>query len=218
MPRFMLFASALLLITACGSRTAKLRAQLDDPSPEVRIGAARALAEAKDTAAVAKLSGMLKDSVPDVRKEAARSLGRIGDRRAARPLADFYEQEKTEDVADAGARALLSLGHPAVEEFIRLTRSSRPSVRAGAARGLGRLGDRSAVDPLIRLLDDRDEDVRIAAIHGLRQIGDARGLDAIARKVSDEDPDVESAAERTLSGQGYEEGLDRTRRIIRRFR
>ncbi len=210
------FASVLLF--ACGSRSAKLRAQLADPDPDVRITAAKALGEARDTAAVMKLVEMLKDSIPDVRKEAARALGRIGDRRAARPLADFYEQERIEDVADAGARALLSLGHAAVDEFIRLTRSFRPGIRAGAARGLGRLGSRAGVDPLIRLLDDREEDVRIAAIHGLRQIGDARGLDAIARKVADEDEDVESAAERALSGQGYEEELNRTRRIVRRFR
>ncbi|MEO0078478.1 MAG: HEAT repeat domain-containing protein [candidate division WOR-3 bacterium] len=209
---------ASVLLIACGNRSAKLRAQLADPDPDVRITAAKALGEARDTAAVMKLVEMLKDSIPDVRKEAARALGRIGDRRAARPLADFYEQERIEDVADAGARALLNLGHAAIDEFVRLTRSVRPSVRAGAARGLGRIGSRAGVDPLIRLLDDREEDVRIAAIHGLRQIGDARGLDAIARKVADEDEDVEAAAERALSGQGYEEELNRARRIVRRFR
>jgi HEAT repeat protein len=159
---------------------------------------------------------MLKDTVPDVRKECAKALGKIGDERAARPLADFYEFEKIEDVADAGARALVKLG--AVEEFARLTRSFKPGIRAGAARGLGRIGDRAAVDPLIRLLDDRDEDVRIAAIHALRQTGEARGLDAIARKVQDADEDVESAAEQALSGEGYEQELNRVKRIARRIR
>ncbi len=213
-----LLSALVMFLAACGNRNAKLRAQLADPDPKLRIAAARALGEAKDTAAVVGLTGMLTDSIPDVRKEAARALGRIGDGRAARPLADFYEQERIEDVADAGARALLNLGQAAVPEFVRLTGSFRASVRAGAARGLGRLGSRAGVEPLIRLLDDRDEDVRIAAIHGLRQIGDARGLDAIARKVADEDEDVESAAEQALGGKGYEEELNRARRIVRRFR
>ena len=216
MTKLKLSLTILLLVLACGSKLPGLRQQLDSPDADMRIAAAKALAEAKDTAAVMKLCEHLADSVPDVRKECARALGKIGDARAAQPLAAFYGKETIEDVADAGARALVHLGQAAVKPLIGLLGSIRPSVRAGAARGLGRLAARDAVDPLIWLLDDRDESVRIAAVFALRQIGDARGLDAIARKVQDTDEDVESAAEKALSGEGYQEGLDRAKRIIRR--
>ncbi len=207
----------LLLVAACGSKLPKLRAQLDSPDPDLRIAAAKALAEAKDTAAVGKLCELLGDSVPDVRKECARALGKIGDARAAVPLAEFYGRETIEDVADAGARALIHLGPAAVRPFIGLTRSIRWSVRAGAARGLGQLRAHEALDVLIRLLGDREEDVRFAAVFALRQLGDARGLDAIARTVQDPDADVERAAEGALSGEGYQEDLNRAKGIIRRL-
>jgi len=207
---------AALTLLSCGGKLPTVRAQLDSPDAGVRIAAAKALGEARDPAAVMRLAEHLADSVPDVRKECAKALGKIGDARAAEPLAAFYDREKIEDVADAGARALVQLGDPAIQPFIGLTRSIRPSVRAGAARGLGKLGAREAVDPLIRLLDDQNGDVRIAAVFALRQIGDSRGIEAIAGKVQDNDADVESAAEKSLSGEGYQPELNRAKRIIRR--
>jgi HEAT repeat protein len=212
----LLVPAAALTLFSCGGKLPTVRAQLDSPDASVRITAAKALGEARDPAAVMKLAERLADSVPDVRKECAKALGKIRDARAAEPLAAFYGREKIEDVADAGARALIQLGPAAVKPFIGLLRSVRTSVRAGAARGLGKLGAREAVDPLIRLLDDQNEDVRIAAVFALRQIGDSRGIEAMARKVQDKDEDVESAAEKSLGGEGYQPELNRAKRIIRR--
>jgi len=204
------------VFSACASKLPKLRQQLKDPDPDVKIAAIKALAEAEDTASVPAMVELLRDTVPDMRKAAAKGLGDIGDERASQPLADFYEKEKTEDVQNAGIRALLRLGPGSVPPLIGLLRSIRPAVRAGAARALGKLRAKDAVDPLIWLVGDRDPDVRLAAIIALRQIGDRRGLDAIGTAVQDRDPDVEGAAEKALSGEGYQEQLNRAKRLARR--
>ena len=206
-----------LLLTSCGSKLPKLREQLKDPDPDVRIAAIKALAEAKDTVSVLPIAGLLKDTVPDVRKEAATGLGKMGDERACQPLADFYDTEKIEDVQDAGIRALLHLASFSVKPLIGLLRSFRPGVRAGAARALGKLQARDAVDPLIWLLRDSNADVRLAAVFALRQIADKRGMEAIATAVQDTDPDVESAAEKALGGQGYQEQLNKAKRVARQM-
>ncbi len=207
---------SLCLLSACASKLPKLREQLNDPDPDVKIAAIQALAEAKDTVSVLPIVGLLEDSVPDVRKEAAKGLGKMRDARACQPLADFYNREQIEDVQDAGIRALVHLSTYSIQPLIGLLRSIRPGVRAGAARGLGSLGARDAVDPLIWLLRDRDADVRMAAVMALRQIGDGRGLDAIATMVQDTNPDVERSAEKALSGQGYQEQLNKAKRWARR--
>ena len=208
---------SLFLLSACGSRLPKLREQLNDPDPGKKIAAIQALAEAKDTVSVLRIVGLLQDTVPEVRKEAATGLGKIGDRRACQPLADLYNSEQLEDVQGAAIRALTHLSIYSIQPLIGLLRSSRPVVRVGAARALGKLQARAAVDPLIWLLRDRDSDVRQAAIFALRQIGDERGLDAIASSVRDTDQDVERAAERALSGEGYQEQLNKAKRKIRQL-
>jgi len=210
-------AVSLCFLSACASKLPRLREQLNDPDPDVKIAAIKVLAEAKDTASVPRIVGLLQDTAPDVRKEAARGLGKMGDERACQPLADFYDREQIDDVQDAGIRALLRLGSHSVQPLIGLLRSIRPVVRTGAARALGKLQARDAVDPLIWLLRDRDKDVKLAAIFALRQIGDKRGLDAIASSVRDIDPDVEGAAERALSGEGYQEQLNKAKRKIRQL-
>lgn len=205
------------LLAACGSSLPRLRAQLDDVDPTVRIAALKGLVEAKDKVAVPKMIEMLADPEPDVRKESARTLGKVGDTRACQPLADFYSREEIEDVADAGVRALILLGPESEQPLIGILRSIRPTVRAGAARALGKLRSLDAVTPLTAALRDRDERVRIAAVYALREIGDPRGLDAVAGAVRDRDPAVEGAAEDALSGRGYEEGLNRAKRVARRL-
>jgi HEAT repeat protein len=206
----------VVFLLACGSGGAKRREQLADPNPDVRIAALKALAEARDTVAVPKIVELLADTEPDVRKEAARALGRIGDRRAVEPLAGFYRSEQVEDVADAGARALIQFGAAAIEPFTGLLSSIRPTVRAGAARALGKLKAHEAVAALIRALGDRDERVQIAAVYALREIGDPAGLEAIARAVETGDGAAEAAGEAALSGRGYQGELNRAKRLSRR--
>ncbi len=217
-PRLRVFTVIpFLLLSACASKLPKLRGQLNDPDPDVKIAAIQALAKVKDTVSVPRIAELLQDTVLDVRKEAARGLGEIGDKRACQPLADFYDKEQVPDVQDAGVRALIQLSPYSVEPLIGLLRSIRPDVRSGAARALGRLGARRAVDQLILLLHDRDPDVQQDAIFALRQIGDSRGIDAIASSVQDTNPNVEDAAERALSGEGYQEQLNRAKRVVRRL-
>jgi HEAT repeat protein len=204
-------------LSSCGSRLPRLREQLSDPDPDVRIEAVKALAEAKDTASVPRFCEMLMDPEPDVRKEVAKGLGRIGDDRAAQPLADFYNRETIEDVADAGARALILLGDASVPPLLSLLRSIKPGVRAGAARALGKLHAHAAVDPLILALRDRDERVQVAAVYALREIADPRGLDAIYSAIQSGDVEVQGAGEEALSGRGYDNQLLRAKKVARQL-
>jgi bilin biosynthesis protein len=210
-----LLASVLLSI-ACSNPVAEARRDLDSPDPEVRAAAARFLGKKKDKESVPRLVQMLDDEDVSVRKELARALGEIGASEAAEPLADAFSRENDEDVMLAASRALVKIGSPSVQPLIGVLGSSRPEVRAGAARTLGRIGSQKAVDPLIRLLDDRVPEVRQAAIHSLRTIGGGKALEAIARSVQDRNRDVESSAEDELGGRGYERQLDRAKQLIRR--
>jgi HEAT repeat protein len=217
-PRLRVFAViSFLLLSACGSKLPKMRTQLGDPDPDMKIAAIQALAIAKDTASVLRIAELLRDTVPDVRKEAAAGLGIIGDARACQPLAELFDAEQREDIQGTAVRALVHLGEPSIQPLIGLLRSTRPAVRGGAAHALGKLKAKDAVDPLISLLRDRVPEVRAAAIVGLRQIGDQRGLDAIATSVQDSNEEVERAAERALSGEGYEEQLNKAKHRIRQL-
>ncbi len=205
------------VLIGCGPNLARLRAQLKDPDPQKRIAAIEALAVEQDTVAVPLIVELLMDSVTDVRRTAARALGPLGDSRAIEPLAEFYGREQDEKAGAAAQNSLVGLGAGSVEPLVRLLRSVRPEVRAGAAHALGRIGSANAIDGLIRLLGDREQTVRRAAAFALRKIGDSRGLEAVARLV-DTDREIDADAAGALSGEGYEEQFNRARRIARKIR
>lgn len=212
-----LTAGSLLLLLFCGPDLARLRKQLNHPDPRQRIAAIDRLVSERDTVALPLILGLLRDSVAEVRSAAARGLGVLGDERAAGPLAELYGRESDEKTAKVGQKSLVALGTAAVEPLVRLLRSGRPEVRAGAASALGRIGSANAVDALIRLLSDSEPMVRRSAVFALRQIGERRGLEAVAR-LAESERGIDEDAAGALGGEGYREQLERARRIVRQFR
>lgn len=74
--------------------------------------------------------------------------------------------------------ALVSIGPAAVNPLIdALKNSSSIEVRIGAARTLGRIGDKRAMKPLIQMTKDKEPQVRAASISGLSSLQSANIFD-----------------------------------------
>lgn len=156
---------------------ALLRA-VDDPDPEVRKSALRAI-EAIGPAAVEAVP-MLKRALTDrdagVRTAAGCTLAGL-DHPTPNALADLVERYGSENVEEQWVtlRTLGRMGRAApaaLPHLLLALRDRRGSVRGEAALALGDAGARSALADLRRLArHDREEHVRRAARAALSQIG-----------------------------------------------
>jgi len=68
------------------------------------------------------------------------------------------------------------------------------SVRVGAARGLGALGDVRAVEPLLARLEDKQGMVRAVAAEALGELGSERAVEPLLARLEDEDRRVRASA------------------------
>ncbi|MCK6571429.1 HEAT repeat domain-containing protein [Myxococcota bacterium] len=173
-----------------------LAAALEDPDPEVRIGAAYTLGRLGITAAfdamAARLSG---DPDPDVRTAAAfavADLGARGERRAGAVLRAAWDAVGDNDeLAVQVVRGLADLGgREAYDPLTEALRHRDERVRQLAAMGLGRLGDPAAVPRLSRLLTDAHRGVRRLAATALGEIGDPLAMRPLVAAVHGNDAEV----------------------------
>lgn len=67
--------------------------------------------------------------------------------------------------------ALVEIGSPAVELLIAALQNEDYQVRGGAAKALGRIGDKEAIEPLIPVLKDSFERVQHEAVWALDSLG-----------------------------------------------
>lgn len=104
-------ARALRMMDGASSHvaTADVLKRLDDPDPEVREEAGRALGRIGSYDAVEALAERLGDADSTIRPVIARSLGRIGDPRAVPALIEALSSG-SEDVEEAAAQALGEIG------------------------------------------------------------------------------------------------------------
>ena len=157
---------------------------LDHPLPEVRIAAARRLAERGNVKA---LSGLIEGT----RRERwgglfERQVAQIGSAAIPGLLAALNDEGPA--VRCDLVRALEQIGDPAVvPEIIKLLRDTHPLVRQAAMRALKCLGTPEALSAmdaalpgLIRDLEDADKYVRYRASMVLRDIGGEPALAAVA--------------------------------------
>lgn len=116
-------------------------ARLDDPHPDVREEAARALGRIGSLEAVTALIERLQDPGSTIRAAAARALGKIGDRRAVPYLIQGLASS-SEDLQEACIRALGEIGGSESEEpLLRLFDERRSDrVMASGAEAAARLG------------------------------------------------------------------------------
>lgn len=100
------------------------------------------------------------------RRGAARALVQAPDRSDADPLA-FALADPDAATAKLVALALVRLGKPGSQALMRASRSSRPEVRAAAARALARLDDADAEQRVLALAREGDALVQTAAAYAL---------------------------------------------------
>ena len=211
-----------------------LIAALGDERSDVRQAAAEALGKIKDPRAVEPLIAALGDERSDMRQAAAKALGAIGDARTMEPLIAALKDAEWR-VREAAAQALdhlgwepaqdeiagwywiakrdwdkcVALGALTVEPLIAALKDAGWSVRADAAKALGKIGDPRVVEPLIAALKDKDEYVRKAADEALVKIG-APAVEPLIAALKGENKDVRQAAAAMLGRLGWQPGRDET--------
>jgi HEAT repeat protein len=193
-------------------RVPKLILQLRDPSPGVRVSAARALGDGKDARAVEPLMAALGDSDDGVRISAARALGEIKDPRAVMPLMTAMKDaalRSSEPVPDLSAlnlkeacqEALRLMGPQAVEPLIAAMSDSSLQVRELAAELLGKTRDARAAGPLFAAMKGTDsEDLRRATSNALAEIGEP-SVDDLMGALEDQNSEVRWYAASALADQ-----------------
>lgn len=221
-----LLASRLKL--SCGLDLAL--SMLDDPDPDVRLAACRALANIGSSesarglidavgrvevpaprlierlcqpwAADELLVALRYETDPQRRVAVIRALGLIGERRAVDRLAESIRSAEPEERINA-TRALSQIGGARALEPLRAALADPEwAVRAQAARGLGGLGNPIAAPDLASHLTDRAWWVRANASNALAELGEP-GLGAL-REIAERSPDryARDRAQETLAMVG----------------
>ena len=148
-----------------------LRQACSDPSPKVRLQAARGLgAEGLDV--LRDLAEGLEND--DVSAQAVSILGGRLPFERARDLLSIALHRRFLRTAGACLGALVKGGHPvAVDVLTRVLTREQGELAAAAALALGETGSPEAEPPLIRALRGRKADVATAAAKALGRVGSA---------------------------------------------
>jgi HEAT repeat protein len=206
--------------------------RLDDPDPDVREEAARALGRIQAAEGVDPLIQRLRDPNSTIRSEAAYALGQIGDARAVPALVEGLSSPTPEIQAacahalevirkprsrSAGAaRVLRTLKDPdgdlLVSEIMQRLDDPDPNVRDAAVRALGRLrlaGEEhaKAVDVLMTHLRDAASRIRSESALALGDLGDVRAIPALVDCLADPSVEVQDACARALGDIGSGEAV-----------
>jgi HEAT repeat protein len=209
-------AATALGRTMCGGRPSKeasanainaLVAMLQYEDDTARV-AADILGQIGDDRAVEPLVARVRQGDREVRAAAMDALKRIGDARAIMPLiAVLRDQDQGESIRDGAAKALATIGFPAVKPLVAtLLDDDDDLVCIGAAKALGKIGSTEAVEPLIDTLQDGTDqnwEVRTAAVEALGEIRDDRAVEPLLTALQDEIQKVRLAAVRALGMIGH---------------
>jgi HEAT repeat protein len=176
---------------------------LDDADPDIRAGAAEAIAAAAHgaTDGAKRLTKSLYDPDPGVRRSAAASLERMG------------WQPPGEAVQAAWLVALdrwdeaVAIGPGAARTFVAALRNRDDHSRRKAADALVRLGPAS-ISPLRRTLEGRDARARALAVWALGELGATDSTDALVGALGDTSPEVREAALVALDKLGASQHFD----------
>jgi HEAT repeat protein len=149
-----------------GSTVEEVARRIEDPQPDVRLDAVRALAESKDPRAHEYLMQAVGDSDPRVAATAVDALGRMG----AKDASTFLAQRLFLAGSSPGLRQhiLVALGRirdpaaarPILEFFQGET---DPKIRGTAIRVIGEIGDDSTL-PELRPLGAQEKDPQMKSL------------------------------------------------------
>lgn len=153
--------------------------------PEVRIFAAKELANHKDPVIVKIFVDLILDDNADIRALAAKVLGEIGDMSGFSPLI-LALQDKDAKVRESAARALGKLGSSkAVTGLLSVLKDKENSVICAAVEALGEIRANESVEPLISLLSNEYPTVKESAIVALGKIKDNRATEPLINSLKD---------------------------------
>jgi HEAT repeat protein len=158
--------------------------------PEVRIFAARELANRKDPGVVKIFIGLISDSNGDIRALAAKVLGETGDVSGLSSLI-LTLQDKEAKVRESAARALGKLGNKeALIDLLSALNDKENSVICAVAEALGEIRANEAVETLINLLSNEYPIVKESAIVALGKIQDNRAIEPLINSLKDNEERV----------------------------
>jgi len=178
---------------------------LDDPDPEVRIGAIYTLGRLGIGGAFdAMRRAVTQDRDTDVKRAAAFAMGELGeagDRRVIGVLIGAWTRIGEDDgFAVDIVRALSALNAPAAfDVFVSALKHRDDRVRQLAVMGLGRLGDVAAGPKLIRALKDPHGGVRRIAAHALGLLGDPMAIKPLLDSIVGENSEVRASVSDALT-------------------
>lgn len=146
-------------------------------SVDVRCKIVTALGSAKDRRAVdALFDSLVTDDSRAVRLSALRALESMAGVDGIDAIRRSLAEQTVEGLLVLSIESLSNrtLPHGLEDEFIAMLDNGHGSVRAAAARALGRSKDPRSPENLVRLLGDKRRDVRVAALKSIVEIGDVK--------------------------------------------
>ena len=187
---------------------------LSDPSPIIRVTAAKAILALDPEEGAAALLPLLNDKDEFVRRETAYALGRTRSRTATSALSERLLNDKEAGVRGAAAVALGNIGDEAgvvalastlAPELSAPTKSKRKReenefVLRASAEALGQIKSRTGVPALLSVVSNEKlpVDVRREAVRALGSIGDPSAIPALKSASLSEDPFVSRLAHESL--------------------
>jgi HEAT repeat protein len=207
-----------------GNENEMLLEALESENGYVRVAAAMALGQKKETAATDRLLKMLTQDYPLAGYSAAMALGELGDQKAVYTLMMQLKNSDTDYIRSSTAVALGKLGaKEAVPYLTDRLGDTKASVRSNAALIIGEMGNESAIGPLIEVLESGKEaegrrkdslnanaDVRKSTVLALGGIGGTEAARALTGVLNDngETIEVRMAAASALGNIGSPEAVN----------
>lgn len=168
-------------VTSRVERERALAARLGDADPQVRLHAARQLADSEPLDAVDPLIPAIGDDNWRVRRAAVAGLAR---RKTTDVIAALLEALRADhrnfSVLSSAIELLASSESDVVEPLMAMLRHPDLDLRLQAALVLGQRGDPRAIGPLIEVLSDPDDNFRFHAIEALGKLKAAEAVDRLA--------------------------------------
>jgi HEAT repeat protein len=187
---------------------------LSDPSPMVRVMAAKAILSLDPAESAAALLPLLNDKDEFVRREAAYALGKTRSRTATAALTERLLNDKEDSVRGAAAVALgeiadetavIALANTLAPQLTAPAKGKRKAktndfVLRAAAVALGQIKNRAGVPALISAVSNEKypDDVRREAARSLGLIGDPSAIPALKSASLSEDPFLSQLAFESL--------------------
>lgn len=180
-----------------------VRAALDQPAPDVRVAAIRAVQQLEDRESLARLREKLQDAEPSVQQAAIQALAELRDEQSVSQLIALASNRDADDaLRQAALKAVTAIGSPAaIEQLIAIVadRASSPELTVLALDAVAQLKPESATPAVEGCLISESAAVRAKAVEALAKIVGEPAAATIAERLQDPAVDVRRAAIASLA-------------------